>query len=94
MKVRWTIQAADDLQSVHEHLNGRNPQAADALVEGILSDVETLERYIHLGRAGRIDGTRELVVTGTPIIVSYRLWKNQIEILGVLDAARKWPKEF
>lgn len=94
MKVRWTVQAADDLQSVHEYLNDRNPEAADALVERILSSVEMLDRYPHLGRPGRIDGTRELVVTGTPFIVSYRLWKDQAEILGVLHAARKWPKKF
>lgn len=94
MKVRWTVQAADDLQSVHEYLNERSPEAADALVERILGSIDILERYPHLGRAGRIDGTRELVVTGTAFIVSYRLRKDQAEILSVLDAARKWPERF
>jgi len=94
MKVRWTLQAAEDLKAAHEYLSHGSPGGADALVERVLSAIDFLEQYPNLGRSGRIDGTRELVVTGTPFIVGYRLRHNQIEILGVLHAARKWPKKF
>ena len=94
MKIRWTQQAAEDLKAAYEYLNERNPNAADSVVERILSSIDFLEHYPHLGRSGRIDGTRELVVTGTPFIVGYRLRHDQIEILGVLHAARKWSKKF
>jgi toxin ParE1/3/4 len=92
VKIRWTAVAADDLKSVHEYLSERAPAHADAIVDRILSSIEVLERYPHMGRQGRLEGTRELVITGSPFIVFYRLRKNQVEVLGVLHAARKWPE--
>ena len=91
MKIRWTAIAADDLKSVHEYLSERAPTRVDAIVDRILDGIDVLEQYPNLGRQGRIDETRELVITGTPFIVFYRLRKGQVEILGVLHAARKWP---
>lgn len=89
MKIRWTAVAADDLKSAHEYLIERAPAQADIIVDRILVGVDVLEQYPNLGRRGRLDGTRELVITGTPFIVFYRLRKSQVEILGVLHAARK-----
>lgn len=83
--------AADDLKSAHGYLSEHAPARADALVDRLLAGIDVLEQYPNLGRPGRLDGTRELVITGTPFIVFYRLRKNQVEILGVLHAARKWP---
>ncbi len=91
MKIRWTQIAADDLRSVHDYLSEQAPRRADTIVDRILVGIDALERYPHLGRPGRLEGTRELVVTGTPFIVFYRLQESQVEILGVLHAARKWP---
>jgi toxin ParE1/3/4 len=91
VKIRWTAVAAEDLKSAHEYLSERSPESADALIERILSSIDLLERYPKLGREGRINGTRELVVTGTRFVVFYRLHSDQVEILGVLHAARKWP---
>ncbi len=48
----------------------------------------------HLGRPGRVKGTRELVVTRTPYIVAYRLKRQSIQILRVLHGARLWPERF
>jgi plasmid stabilization system protein ParE len=91
VKIRWTAVAGDDLKSVHEYLNEHAPARADATVDRILASIDVLEQYPNLGRQGRLEGTRELVITGTPFIVFYRLQKSQVEILGVVHAARKWP---
>jgi toxin ParE1/3/4 len=92
VKIRWTAVAADDLKSVHEYLSQHAPASADSIVDRILTSIDVLEQYPNLGRQGRLEGTRELVITGTPFIVFYRLRKSQVEILGVLHAARKWPE--
>jgi toxin ParE1/3/4 len=92
VKIRWTAVAAEDLKSAHEYLCEGSPERADAIIERILSSIDLLERHPNLGREGRIKGTRELVVTGTRFVVFYRLHRNQVEILGVLHAARKWPE--
>jgi toxin ParE1/3/4 len=46
------------------------------------------------GRAGRVHGTRELVIADTPFILPYRVVENTVQILRVLHGARKWPKRF
>lgn len=91
LKIRWTAMAARDLKSVHEYVSEESPTQADALIDRILSSIEVLERFPDLGRKGRVQGTRELVIARTPFIVFYRLRRDQIEILSVLHAARKWP---
>ena len=52
--------------------------------------VEYLLDYPGIGRAGRLSDTKELVVTGTPFIVIYRLRSPTVQILRLLHHARKW----
>ena len=40
------------------------------------------------------DGTRELVVTGTPYIVAYTVLDNRVEILAVQHGAQEWPERY
>ena len=91
MKIRWTPIACADLRSTHEFLGQESRTHADAVIDRILSGIDMLERFPNLGREGRIDGTRELVVSGTPFIIFYCLQDDQVEILGVVHGARKWP---
>jgi plasmid stabilization system protein ParE len=46
-----------------------------------------------IGRIGEIKGTRELVISGTPYIVAYRVRDTQIEVLFVQHGARDWPDD-
>lgn len=91
MKIRWTPSAFADLKATHEFLDQESRTQADAVVDRILSGIDVLEKFPNLGREGRIDGTREFVVSGTPFIIFYRLQDDQVEILGVVHGARKWP---
>lgn len=68
--------------------------AAQRVVERIQVAVEHLASQPSLGRQGRVPGTRELVVPGTPFIIPYRVREETIEILDVLHAARRWPPAF
>jgi toxin ParE1/3/4 len=47
-----------------------------------------------MGRAGRVTGTRELVIPNTPFIVPYRGKGEMVIILRVFHAARRWPESF
>jgi len=55
--------------------------------------VGLLKKNPALGRAGRVAGTRELVVAGTPYVVPYRVRGEAVEILRVFHAARRWPEK-
>jgi toxin ParE1/3/4 len=51
---------------------------------------DRLTAHPHVGRPGRVAGTRELIVR--PYITAYRVGEEEIEILRVLHHARDWPK--
>jgi toxin ParE1/3/4 len=53
-----------------------------------------LTKHPHIGRAGRVPETRELVVAKTPYIVPYRVRGDEVEILAVFHGARRWPDGF
>ena len=94
MTLRWTRLAAGHLESAFEYLAQDDAVAAGAVVDRIFSAIEVLERHPQMGRSGRVPRTRELVVTGTPFVVAYRVRKDRIEILAVLHGARRWPERF
>ena len=91
MRTRWTRPALADLEGIGDFVAHDNPNAADRIVMRIVEAVEILRDHPHLGRAGRIAGTRELVIPETPYIVPYRVVDDEVQILAVLHAARRWP---
>ena len=94
MKLRWTDGAVEDLQAARDYLEAENPRAASDAINRIMSAVERLSQFPQMGRPGRVDRSRELVVTGTPFLVAYRVKGESVQILAVLHGARKWPKSF
>lgn len=91
MQLKWREEALANLDAEAEYISQDNPAAAARTVVAIENAVESLKRFPALGRPGRVSGTRELVVSGTPYIVPYRVRGNTIELLLVFHAARKWP---
>ena len=78
----------------YEYVAEDNVAAAELLLERIFSAVERLVQYPGMGRSGRVEETRELVITGTPFVVVYRAGRDRLGVLAVLHAARRWPEEF
>jgi len=91
LKIRLTKLAEGDLLSIEKYIRQDNHAAAVRTVLRILETVEGLLEYPNVGRPGRVPGTRELVVSGTPYIAAYRVRQNVIWILRVIHAARRWP---
>ena len=91
MKTRLTRLAEQDLRHVEEYVRTKDSLASTRLVLRILETIEGLSAFPNLGRPGRVPGTRELVMSGTPYIAVYRVRENVIWVLRVLHAARRWP---
>lgn len=91
MRIRLTELAARDLEAIETFIGSDNPPAALRTVLGVLHAIEGLVDLPNLGRAGRVPGTRELVVSGTPFIAVYRVRAKVLWVLRVLHGARRWP---
>ena len=91
MKVSWTRRAVRDLTHARSYIARHNPSAANETALRILDAADTISRQPRIGRAGRVDGTREFVVAGTPYILIYRVGKQRIDVLHVFDARQAWP---
>ncbi len=94
MRVKWLKVALANLDAEAEYIAQNNPAAAGRVVQKILRAVNLLRKNPAMGRAGRVAGTRELVVAETPYIIPYRVRGEAVEILRVFHAARKWPERF
>ncbi|UHD16257.1 type II toxin-antitoxin system RelE/ParE family toxin [Thiocapsa bogorovii] len=68
-----------------------NPDTARALLKRLRSRITDLEDAPHIGRPGRVPGTRELAIPGTAHIVPYQVSGDQMQILRVYHGARQWP---
>jgi toxin ParE1/3/4 len=93
-EVRWLKRALANLDAEAESISRDRPASAQRVVLAIADAVGVLARHPALGRPGRVEGTRELVIPGTPYVVPYRVRENRVEVLRVFHAARKWPPKF
>ncbi|MEI5668800.1 type II toxin-antitoxin system RelE/ParE family toxin [Bosea sp. CCNWLW174] len=93
MKVIWTARARVELDDIADYVAPISASAALALVRRLRQAGKQLGEHPHMGRPGRVDGSRELVVNGTPYILPYRVRDGRVEILAVLHASRLWPDQ-
>ncbi len=86
----WSDLALTDLLSILDYIADENPTAAQALKDEIDAKAARLPVMPGIGRPGRVDGTRELVVRPNFLLV-YRHDEARVTILRVLHAAQMWP---
>jgi len=92
VRVRWTVPALRDLETIGEFIeHGNSAAIAARIATAILDQAENLAVFPHIGRPGRIAGTRELVIVGTPFIAPYRVRDDAVEVLAVFHGSRQWP---
>lgn len=93
MKVIWTARARVELDEIADYVAPISVSAALALVRRLRQAGKQLGEHPHMGRPGRVDGSRELVVNGTPYILPYRVSDGRVEILAVIHTSRQWPDQ-
>ncbi len=88
----WKPRADDDRHAIARHIAQDNPVAAVELVDLLLAQARLLDDSPRMGRAGRVDGTRELVAHPHYVIVYQLIGKpQQAVVLRVLHTAQQWP---
>ena len=87
-QIRWTTEAADQLETAVKHIQQDNPSAARNVAQAIIDRIEQLAALPGLGRLGEVKGTRELV--SPPYVVVYRSTEEIVEILHIWHGAQDW----
>lgn len=93
MRLVWRRLAQSDLAAIRRYVAADDPAAAKRLALRLLAATAQLATHPHMGRPGRVPGTRELVVPGTPDIVPYRVVGEEVQVLRVYHSARRWPDQ-
>ncbi|MFY9905911.1 MAG: type II toxin-antitoxin system RelE/ParE family toxin [Terriglobales bacterium] len=91
MKIEWHPAARADLAELVQYIADDDPAAAYRVLDKIRNQINTLATHPRIGRAGRVIGTRELVISGTPYIAAYRIFGDVLTVLRLLHGARLWP---
>jgi addiction module RelE/StbE family toxin len=88
--VEWSPLAVADRNRIFDHIEQDSPRAAVAVDDRIREQVAALIRFPEQGRPGRVEGTRELVISHTPYLVAYRISGEVVLVLRVLHGAQLW----
>ena len=92
MIIRWLRTATRNRFEQLDYIAADNPAAAVRLDEANERQTDLLAQHALMGREGRVEGTRELVIDRSPFIAVYRVKKKRIEILCILHGAQQYPK--
>jgi toxin ParE1/3/4 len=94
VRVRYVPRARAQLRRIGRYIAQDSPTAAQQVVARITEAVDGLATFPTMGRPGRVIGTRELIVPGTPYVVAYRVRESAVEVLAVIHSAQQWPTSF
>ncbi|MDP2321413.1 MAG: type II toxin-antitoxin system RelE/ParE family toxin [Acidobacteriota bacterium] len=91
MRVRWTTDAANDLERICDYIAESRPESARTVAKTIVDGVGILELFPNRGRLGRVDATRELVFASLPFVAVYDVHSDAVQVLRILHGAQQWP---
>jgi toxin ParE1/3/4 len=91
MQLRWTAEAATDLDGITDYLFEHAPDRAAEVVRRIYAVPSTLLTFPHRGRPGKKFGTRELVLSPLPYVIVYAVRGDVIHVVRILHGAQKRP---
>ena len=87
MLIKWTRAALASVDEIAGFIANDNPTRANSFVLELQAAVTQLQAHPGMGRAGRVPGTRELVLHKNYIAI-YRVRGDDVEILRLHHAAR------
>ena len=95
MKIKWSVPAVDDLESIRDYIARDSTLYASSFIEKILKIIDMLEEFPEIGREvpeADDPNIRELLFQNYRIM--YRVLHDAIQIIAVIRGSRditKWP---
>lgn len=90
-RLEWHAAARADLLAIVDYISDDNIDAALALLDDVEAKAAQLADNPKLYQAGRVPGTREMLVSRSYIVV-YTEDEQAVTILRILHAAQMWPR--
>lgn len=90
MMLVWLPRAREQRRAAIEYIAQDNPAAALDQLDEIEKQTDTLLLHPEIGRTGRKQGTRELVISHTHFVVVYRSKAKRIEVMRLLHTSQVW----
>lgn len=87
MRIKWTKTALRSVDEIAGYIAQDNRTRATSFVLGLQDAVTKLKAHPGMGRAGRVPGTRELVLHKNYIAI-YRARGDDVEILRLHHSTR------
>jgi toxin ParE1/3/4 len=93
-RIEWAQSALADMLNQIEYIASENPDAATRVAAAIRKAGDDLGSFA-TGHPGRVAGTYEKSVRGTPYIIAYVLTGHDraVSILRVIHGARDWQDD-
>lgn len=93
-KINWTEEAEQDLENILlYYLEQAGLRVAEAVYNRIRDQVGQLDSSPECTRVGRVQGTRECVISRVPYIAVIDVGHDTVTVLSVVHTARKYPTE-
>ncbi|MFM6756635.1 MAG: type II toxin-antitoxin system RelE/ParE family toxin [Dolichospermum sp.] len=92
MQVKWLRRALRNLEQARNYVFQENPTAAQELIIKIQNAANQLQNYPFMGKNGRVEGTRELIISNSPYILIYRVKEESVEVLRILHTSKCYPE--
>ena len=77
MRVRWTTDAANDLERICDYIAEDRPESARRVAQSVIERIGTLETFPSLGHVGRVQGTREIAFPPLPFVAIYEIREDR-----------------
>lgn len=89
-KLNWEDDARAQFAVIIEYISVHNPNAAERLSNMFDEALDRVCQFPHIGRPGRVAGTRELIVHPNYLAI-YQVTPDAIDVLRVLHARQLYP---
>ena len=81
-----------DLQAITEWIEqDRGIETANRIARHIYDAVQSLRTMPYRDRYGRIEDTREQVISRLPYLVVYQIVEERLVVINVVHGAQRWP---
>jgi len=92
VRIEWSRRAAKDLKAISEYIEqDRNIETANSVARAIYDAIQSLRTMPYRGRYGRVENTRELVISRLPYVAVYQVGADCLVILNIVHGAQRWP---